>query len=192
MIAAEVGADEGVDTLGRWLSHYLVELLQEADKDPSKKMECADLILKLWQHRASYRRHPRPLEKYQSILDTIDRLDLKNPPFYFAFADNKQSDDGISPWLKLALEVDRTARALISFCLAQAVKESGLSGDQWMEAAKALEPDPQIIVLRRLSEIGEKYSSNETEKENSTSKEFKSQIDAFVKIVKHVRRTINT
>jgi hypothetical protein len=190
MIAAEVGADEGVDTLGRWLSHFLAERLQEADKDPSKQMECADLILRLWQHRASYQRHPRPLEKYESILSTIDRLDLKNRPFYLAFDQEKQADDGISTWLKLALGVDRTARTLLSFCLAQAAKESGLPDDPWLEAVKELEQDPPIVVLRRLSQMAEEYSSDEinTDTENKAFKEFESQLDAFVKLVKHIRQ----
>jgi len=53
-IVHELGLAESSNTLGRWMSHYLAELLERAEQASTPreaeatKAECADLIFKLW------------------------------------------------------------------------------------------------------------------------------------------------
>jgi hypothetical protein len=189
-IADEVGADEGVDTLGRWFSHYLAERIEETEQNPSKKDEVAELILRLWQHRASLQLRSRPLEKYEPIMKTLERLNPEGVPVYVRLETAFNSAKSDSDWLNLALEIDRTARSLISFCLAQGVRESELADDPWMEAAKDIEPDQHIVVLRELYQLGEKYPLVEEGGENNEEDEFQTKIDNFINNINKIRQRL--
>ena len=60
-LTKELGIDQSVDTLGRWMAHYIAELIQDAEKAsaeerPAKMRACCDAILNLWKHRHTLRR----------------------------------------------------------------------------------------------------------------------------------------
>jgi hypothetical protein len=48
----------------------------------------------------------------------------------------QESQEENLTWLSPALEIDQIGRALISFCLAQGVKDTELSKDPWLKALK--------------------------------------------------------
>lgn len=52
----ELGLGQSVDTLGRWMTHYIAELMQDAENsgadDRSAKMHvCSEAIYVLWSHQ---------------------------------------------------------------------------------------------------------------------------------------------
>jgi hypothetical protein len=61
-IVNELGLADGVDTLGRWMSHRLAEQIARAEEATSPEMreaaqrEAADLILRLWERRERWPR----------------------------------------------------------------------------------------------------------------------------------------
>jgi hypothetical protein len=70
----ELGFSKGVDTLGRWLSHRLAELVTEAQKRPRSKSqkeaegEAVQTILKIWDKRAILPGRTNPLADYKEVL----------------------------------------------------------------------------------------------------------------------------
>jgi hypothetical protein len=56
-LVKELGLDDGVDTLGRWMAHRVAELMQQAEQAEtpaereSAKQECSELILRIWERR---------------------------------------------------------------------------------------------------------------------------------------------
>lgn len=57
-LVKELDLDPGVDTLARWMAHYIAEqiiLLEQKSGEEKKLAEerCIDMILKLWSHRAT-------------------------------------------------------------------------------------------------------------------------------------------
>jgi hypothetical protein len=76
----ELGLDDSVDTLGRWMAHYIAELIEDADTcdtaDRAAKMSTsADIILKLWEHRHQLSERKRPFLDLEPILRAIQSLD---------------------------------------------------------------------------------------------------------------------
>jgi hypothetical protein len=75
-IVRELGLEDSVDTLGRWMSHYLAELIERAEQsDQGKeketaKRECSDLIMKVWEKR-KYWPHGQPLADLSKFLNSI-------------------------------------------------------------------------------------------------------------------------
>jgi chorismate-pyruvate lyase len=73
-IVQELGLDNSVDTLGRWMAHRVAELIEraehtqaETDKEAAKN-ECTDLILKLWERRYNWP-HGQPLAEIAEFLE---------------------------------------------------------------------------------------------------------------------------
>ena len=85
----ELNLDPGVDTLSRWMAHYIAELIGEAktakiEDRPAKLAKCADAILKLWDHRHQLADGKRPFEDLEPIMRALASLDPEdNTPRYF-------------------------------------------------------------------------------------------------------------
>lgn len=74
-----------MDTLARWMAHYLAEKMEKAESAPEgdererARRECIELILKLWE-----RRHSWPLSApLKDIAGRLDELLNPRPKFFF-------------------------------------------------------------------------------------------------------------
>jgi hypothetical protein len=93
-LVRELGFEDGVDTLGRWMSHHLAELIDKADNgstenEQSKALRLAiDTILKIWDHRMSLPGRAYPLNSFKDIILVLDNLRSNSNPFvYFSGSD---------------------------------------------------------------------------------------------------------
>jgi hypothetical protein len=72
-LVKELGLDDSVDTLGRWMAHRVSELMQIAEQSEIladrelAKQECSELILKIWERRTSLP-YGQPLAKVADFL----------------------------------------------------------------------------------------------------------------------------
>ncbi|NKI18615.1 hypothetical protein HCU74_14455 [Spongiibacter sp. KMU-166] len=79
-MAAELGFSDSCDTLGKWMSHHLAEVMDRAEREsnPEKKEEyqkqAVELILKVWKHRASLKADAYPLARFKGIIDSLSIL----------------------------------------------------------------------------------------------------------------------
>jgi hypothetical protein len=156
-IVDELGLDRSVDTLGRWMAHYIAELIQSAEAtegaDRSEKLSrCANAILDLWKHRHVLPNGKRPFEEFEPILQTLETLDPNSDtPRYFrsartAAAEN-DCDTETRQWLDLADRIDYSARILIRYCLGCAVDKAASRLNEWIELADEFASDEEIDVL---------------------------------------------
>lgn len=166
-----MGAGEGVDTLGRWLSHHLASQIEEARQDPEKESECVDLILKLWAHRASYPNGQRPLESFDELIETLHKLRSDSPYYLLSYGQADEGAEG-NHWAKCAVAVDKVARRLISFCLNQAVMEDGLPEDPWLNLAEHLAPDSHLRLVIELATVDGVTSEKANEDESPELRAF--------------------
>lgn len=97
-LVRELGLEDGVDTLGRWMAHYLAELIDEAAngstaaKRTKARKEAVAAILKIWHHRTSLLGKAYPLAPYRDVLKGMARLQPGSGLFgYFGhYAENKR------------------------------------------------------------------------------------------------------
>ena len=159
-IVDELGIDQSTDTLGRWMAHYIAEKMEDAEaatgEARDKKMsECNDLILKLWAHRSDLSNGQRPFEDFEPIFRVLKSLDLDDTMSRFFVkqgleAGLKDEDELVAQWLKMAFELDYTARMLIRYCLAIAAQDTVDKSRDWVALAEAItkEDDIDIRVVR--------------------------------------------
>jgi hypothetical protein len=114
-----------MDTLGRWLAHYLAEKMERADFAPdgtageTDRRECVDLILRLWDRRQTW-----PLSApLKDVADRLDELLAPKPRFFHA---TKTSD----PFLDLLHGLEELHRKEIQVCLVAWVVGLNLSKDR--------------------------------------------------------------
>ncbi len=79
-LTTELGFAESCDTLGKWMSHHLAEVMDCAENEevPEKKSEyqnqAVELILKIWKHRGSLSGDAYPLARFRDIINALSLL----------------------------------------------------------------------------------------------------------------------
>jgi hypothetical protein len=138
-LVQELGLDDRVATLSRWMAHYVAEKITLAEHMPpgvdksSVEKECCETILQLWENRWHLPSGKRPLEDFEPILKVLKRLDPDNPePYLNRFFDrdlfeteNKSGEaKEIADNLAAAIKIDKVARVWIEFVLQQAAQSA--------------------------------------------------------------------
>jgi len=153
-LTKELGLDDSVDTLGRWMAHYVAELIHDAesargDERSARMQACCDAILELWRHRHALQGGRRPFERMEPILRALASLDPdEEMPRYFrrerAAANVTDGDDEMASWLRTADMLDDAARLLIRHCLARAAHSVLAEAGEWVALADAAGADIDI------------------------------------------------
>lgn len=163
-LTKELGIDQSVDTLGRWMAYYIAELIQDAEKAsaeerPAKMRACCDTILNLWKHRHMLPNGKRPFEELYPLLRTLESLNPENDtPRYLrsvrAVADNADESDATKFWLKIVDGLDYSAKILIRYCLAQAAQNALNKTAEWVGLAEAAGADEGVdtFAIRMITE----------------------------------------
>ena len=160
-IVDELGLDQSVDTLGRWMAHYIAEKIEDVaaangeEARGHKMSECSEAILKLWAHRRELPNGKRPFEDLEPIVRVLKSLDVDDTtPRYFcqarSAADQNDENDSSPQWLDIASGLDDTARILIRYCLGMAAKEAVDKSREWVALAESIaeEGDIDIKIVR--------------------------------------------
>lgn len=163
LLVNELGLESSVDTLSRWMAHYIAEqmkIIDFAQEDEKKQAEnrCFETILKLWKHMSYYNGGSRPFEDFKPIFDTLNRMNPDNEnPYYFQNeyspkkADGDNENNEVAKYLSLATLVDKTARVWLKFLFqsaAEAVVDDKMK--KWIEAALPLSENTEPSLIIRL------------------------------------------
>lgn len=172
-LVEEFDHDKDVDTLSRWMAHYIAELIEAAesanDEDrPAKLAKCADAILKLWGHRHQLPNGKRPFEDLEPVISALESLDpADNIPRYFrnprmAVAESEENTE-TRKWLDLANAVDYSAKILIRYCLTQAAQTAIDKSKEWVKLAEEADEDNDrdILVVRIIINESDLLKENE-------------------------------
>lgn len=155
-LTKELDIDQSGDTLGRWMAHYIAELIEDAEKArpeerPVKMRTCCDAILNLWKHRHTMLDGKRPFEELEPLLRALESLDPEDDtPRYFRSVRTVDSaaeeNDETETWLKLIDGLDYSAKILIRYCLTQAAQNAINKSGEWVALAEAAGADEGIEI----------------------------------------------
>lgn len=198
-LTRELGLDQSVDTLARWMAHYIAELIQNAgnarpEERPMKMQVCCDAILNLWNHRHTLPDGKRPFEELEPLLRTLESLDPEDDtPRYFrlerAVADDTDESDETKSWLKLVDSLDYSARILIRYCLTQAAQHTLNKSMEWVSLAQAADVDvgPELPLIQViLEEDSMLKASDPSEAENKHIEARINRLERFAKMATEV------
>lgn len=162
-LVEELELEPSVDTLGRWMAHYIADVISKVESTTGQEKSlaeknCFDVILTLWKHRAELPNGKRPFEKLEPVARAIESLDPDNDTArYFRCArppkgeGDEKSEAGT--WLDMASDLDYSARILIGYCLAEAARAAVDKSREWVKAAEAAGAGDGVleIVIRFVS-----------------------------------------
>jgi hypothetical protein len=174
-LVRELGFEEGVDTLGRWMAHHLAELIDKAENgitlaERSKAhMSAMETILKVWEHRASLPRKAYPLAPYEELLKLLDRLRPGDNPFRCFGPPAETKRDSLAAEL-----FDGLSRLIIALLLMKLPPETE-SAHMDTAAIEALSETEQHV-LSTLRQWGELFMS--TDKSTERTRKGKKDRDA--------------
>lgn len=198
-LVKELGLDQTVDTLGRWMAHYIAELIQDVEKasaeeKPAKMQACCDAILNLWKHRHMLPDGKRPFEELEPILRNLESLDPEyDTPRYFrsvrAAVDDAEENDETKSWLKLIDGLDYSAKILIRYFLTRAAQNARNKSLEWVrlaEAAGADEGAEFTLIHMIIEEDNMLNASDLEEKEKNYVNDRIARLEAFAKMAMEV------
>jgi hypothetical protein len=195
----ELKLERSVDTLSRWIIHYIAEKITFAKTKSNKvqkrkaENECFEAILKLWDHRWHFPNERQPLGNFAVILTTLKRLnpDERDPFFLNALKYDLATIEKENPELKeifsytkLALEIDKIARIWIEFALREAsIKAKDTKVEKFLSDLPTLQNDDDITIIRTILDF-ESTTSKADRKKYQLEKLNKriSELEKFTKI----------
>lgn len=198
-IVDELGMEPSVDTLGRWMAHYIAELIDAAENAPPNELaasqeKCFDAIFELWGHRAELPNGKRPFEDLEPIIRALESLDPDDEtPRYFRSVSSgivaTDEDPQTQSLLENVSNIDSTARILIGYALGQAAHSTTNKSKEWVALAKEARIDPGVadIVIQFVSSGSDGETKNDPSKyERERLQKRIKQLEAFTEMAAHV------
>lgn len=180
LLVDELQLDQSVDTLGRWMAHHITEVMQAAEKATGRKKSeaeerCREAILSLWNHINAFPQGRRPLAEIEPLLATIQALDPNNSAYFYqseaqALIDKSTLSEETKNWLELALEIDHSARVLISICLNKTANDIVHKKCVWFDLAESLDADlPVMDIVRFVASDDQQFEEGILENDRVTT-----------------------
>lgn len=169
-LVEELGLVDSNDTLGRWMAHYVADLIAKAEaaaggEKVRVQTETFDTILKLWKHRAEFPSGKRPFGELESVIRTVASLDPEDDtPRYYRMARPPKGETADTSdqekWLHLAEGLDYTAKVLVGYCLKEAAGAALDRSKEWVKLAEGVgDTGASEITIRFLSSTAESNSA---------------------------------
>jgi hypothetical protein len=171
----ELGLESSTDTLGRWMAHFVAQLMAKAEiatgeNKAAAEKECWDAILTLWRHRGELPNGKRPYEQLEPVMRAVESLDPDDstPRYYRSVRAPKGEDEEESAsefWLKMVNGLDYSAKLLIAYCLTQAASAAIDKSKEWVKLAQeagAKDEVPEILIsfVSDSSDLGKEPDPN--------------------------------
>jgi len=146
-IEEELQITDSVDTLGRWMSHYIAELITQCEtatdiqSRSEAEKECAELIIGLWEHRQNLPHQFRPLANIEKILEGITKLQEEPNPWL-------RDEELSNPWINFANKSKEINHRIAAISVLMAIAESKFDKTKrWLEeTSDALSKEEKEII----------------------------------------------
>lgn len=133
-LVKELTLEDGVDTLGRWMAHYIAELIEKAKLAEGEvkikyERECADTILKLWTHIDKVPNMNTPLRSFSNISNVLEKITTTDKFRYFP----EKYKDEENIYLLLAQKVDSLTKTIVQHSFILAIAEASEKEKEWLQ-----------------------------------------------------------
>ena len=179
-LIVELDLEYTVNTLARWMAHYLAELINNIDKCDTKEekrklqKECCNTILEIWEKRE---RVPieKPTEKLKPIIDVLSLLKEDEHPFIrYKFFDKRNGLKNInSSWFSFLEIVKNNSERIYRKSFVSMISDGLLDKDkEWIKEHGRFLSDEEKSLVEYLDSIREvSISINEGKDKEETEKE---------------------
>lgn len=205
-LVEELRREPDVDTLSRWMAHYVAEQIFIAEsttgaKKTAAKAKCFQTILALWKHRSTFPNGRRPFENFEPVLQALARLNPEEPRSYYhrivkPAADQNTSKESnvVQELLDFIFAIDSTARILIDAALTEITEKSASKQTQSMLKDSLPVPPSSdlaaISILIERSKYGQPDPTDEQQAYRKIIQERLDKLEAFSATCKMLQRLL--
>ncbi len=189
-LLASLKKDEA-DEITSWMINYLAEKIDLAESGSEEaKNSCIDVILKLWERRATLPNGTRPFENFEPIFKALYSLspEAVNPRYFSNFSDEQgnETEGELASLIELGKNLDVAARTLISFIFEKAV-ETATDKDTvaWLQSISKTVSSSEYEFIIRHTEVS---SPSAAEQRVNKLKSRITQLKTFEHISKSIRQ----
>jgi len=184
-LIVELDLEYTVNTLARWMAHYLAELITNIEKTKSEeekqklKKECCDIIIQLWNIRE---RIPieKPTERLKPIIGVLELFKERKHPFIPFLFPERQRDVNSKNWVEFLEIVKDNSERIYNKSLLSMISAKVLEKDnEWVEKHGEFLSEEEKKIVEYLNYINSKElriqfidSDDEEVKEKSDSEKF--------------------
>ena len=188
-LVQELRREPDVDTLSRWMAHYVAKQIVAAENaigadKAAAEERCFRTILSLWEHRAMLPRGHRPFEAFDPILRALAALDPEERrPYYHRMAptdqqQDKNEPDSVQVLIDFILGIDFAARFLIQTALNEATEKATSERTKaLLENAIPASTAGDIVALNTLLERAGKCRHNVEERDEGARRKIQETLD---------------
>lgn len=156
-LVTELKLDNSGHTLGRWMAHYLAELMVAIENEKllikKRKLqnECCDIILKIWSDRKILPNKARPLSNLDEAIQVLNGLSMKekNVESWSIYMHEQDAP----PWENFVRKISRNYNNVIALSLISGLSEEILEREkEWLLHSELLSEEEKIII-QQLDEL---------------------------------------
>lgn len=199
-----------VNTLARWMAHYLAELItnientEPGEEKQKLKRECCSIIIQLWNIRE---RIPieKPTERLTPIIEVLELLKKRKHPFIPFLFSEKQQDVNSKNWVEFLKIVKNNSERIYNKSLLSMISSKVLEKDnEWVEKHDEFLSEEEKKIVEYLNYISKRElriqiidTSDKEVEEQSDSEKFEQLfkdleefIDEQLKALKSLKRNL--
>lgn len=172
--------------------NYLAEQITLAENGSEEaKKNSVNVILKLWERRATLPNGTRPFESFEPIFKALESLSPESQmPRYYHRVESDKLDELVESekWVEIANRLDETARTLITFMIEQAVTSSySEETKEWLKTINGTVESDEFDFILKYSDEKELYKAD-TRIKNLKSRI--SKLEAFEELSKSIHQIL--
>ncbi|WP_405199225.1 hypothetical protein [Christiangramia sp. LLG6405-1] len=149
-LVKELDLEYSVNTLGRWMSHYLAELIQNVDNAQSEEekillqKECCEVILKLWAQKDNLPIR-KPLDDLKPVMEVLKVLNEEKEfsilPRWLEYKSLQRENE----WATFVDKVKNSSEKIFSNVVQMNLHKDILNKDEeWMKEHKEFLSEDQV------------------------------------------------
>lgn len=165
-IVQELDLEYSVNTLARWMSHYLAELIHEAENAKSKEekkllqTECCDIILKIWAQKENVPIR-KPLDDLKPVIEVLqvinEEKELRILPRWLEYNSLQRDNE----WATFVDVVKTNSEKIFSKVVQMNLHKGILNKDkEWMKENKTFLSKEQVNFLELIDVMNKTSSEN--------------------------------
>lgn len=170
-ITNELLLNNRVDTLGRWMAHYIADLIDRVENTNDEtqselyKRECFNVILALWNRKENIPFISKPLENFEIPLKLLDKLkaDKFNYDYFRYFNEIPKDID----WCEFVQIVKKNTESIFEICMFAVINKDVIDNEvMWTEQYGEFLSDKEKSVINHFASIYNKKEQCQTTKAN--------------------------
>ncbi|WP_067150177.1 hypothetical protein [Pseudotamlana agarivorans] len=166
-IVKELDLEYSLNTLARWMSHYIAELIQEVEKTKSKEekkllqTECCDIILKIWAQKENVPIR-KPLDDLKPVIEILqiinEEKELRILPRWLEYNPLQRENE----WATFVDIVKNNSEKIFSKVVQMNLHKDILGKDkEWMKENKTFLNKEQVNFLELIDVMDKTRTKND-------------------------------